>query len=286
MANTRELLKRRKGVQNTKKITRTMELISTAKLKKLSNVMIKSRPYSTELVGLVRELLSSGVSIDLAEERTKVKKVLLLAVGSNRGLCGAYNVKVMEESRRFLREKKEKEIETLFHLIGKRTIGIFKYQKIKADREFRDLDDRTKFPEIRQLAREYMDLFYSGEVDEVYVGHTAFLTRSRQDYTIERLLPIPPEEAKEGSLENSNYIFEPSPEAVLSELASLAVEINLYRMFLEAQTSEQAYRMRAMKNATENAEGMIKGLSQMYNRARQTQITMELLDIIGGAQAL
>ncbi|RME86549.1 MAG: ATP synthase F1 subunit gamma [Planctomycetota bacterium] len=286
MAKTRELLRRRKGVSNTKKITGTMELIATAKLKKLINRIIDSKPYAKELSGLVQDLLKSGLELDLARIYHPSNKVLVLSIASNRGLCGAYNVRIVDETRKFIQSQKEQGKNVELHVIGKRAISMFAYSNTTISREYRDLDDRAGFYDIQKLAREYMDLFLHGEIHEFYVIYTAFHSRSRQDLEVVKLLPLSKPEGEEEKSESSPFLFEPSPQAVLGQLAPLAVEMNLFQMFMEAITSEQAYRMRAMKNATENAETMIKDLTRMYNRARQTQITLELLDIIGGASAL
>ena len=285
MAKAREIIRRRRGVQNTRKITRTMELISTAKLKKFCDVILEARPYSQELFALVQDLLASGIELELAKKIEPVKRVLFYAISSNRGLCGAYNIRIANEVVRFLEEKKKANQEVLFYLTGKRTESILKYREVFPTKTLHHLDDRAKYPQIEELAKEWMELFLKGEVDEVYVLYTAFHSKAKQDLQLEKLLPL--ERRKKGERElQSPFIFEPSPEAVLSELAPLAIKNKLYQMFMEAITSEQAYRMRAMKNATENADNMIKELTRRYNRARQTQITMELLDIIGGASAI
>ncbi|RME03815.1 MAG: ATP synthase F1 subunit gamma [Planctomycetota bacterium] len=283
-ANTRDLIKRRKGVQNTKKITHTMELISTAKLKKIADQLLASQPYSFALVQLVRQLLGAGVTLELAKEPAQTQKVALLVISSNRGLCGAYNSKLVEVAKDFIHKHQEQGINVQTHVVGKKAISMLSYRQIKIDHPIVDIDDKTPFSVYRKMAQNFMEKFYQGELHKVHVAYTSFLSIGRQELRIEQLLPL--ELSQEKSHEESEFLFEPSAHAVLSSIAPLAVQVNLYRMFMEAQASEQAYRMRAMKNATDNASAMIKELTRQYNRARQTKITMELLDLLGGAEAL
>ena len=260
-----------------------MELVATAKLKKLGNRILAARPYSQELFGLLQDLLASGLTLPLAAQRP-VRKVLAIAIASNRGLCGAYNVRIVDRLRQRLEEWKQKQQDVELWVMGKRALGMLQFSGIKVDRPFFDLDDRTPFERIQGLAQEVMALFLQEKVDQVWILYTAFRSRAFQSLEEQILLPVMPSEKRgEASLP---YLFEPSAQEVLKNLGPLAVEMSFYQMFLEAITSEQAYRMRAMKNATENATEMIKQLTRQYNRQRQTQITMELLDIIGGAQAL
>lgn len=289
MAKARAIIKRLKAVKNIKKITRTMELIATARFKKAMDRASEAAAYTRKISQIVADLSQADLSIShplLIQPEEQTKNVLLVLT-SNRGLCGGYNGAVLRHVTRRLKEQAADEEITL-EVAGKRGINFLKFQGFSFDRSFTQFEDKPRFDEIEELGDRYIDGFINGDIHRVDVAYTKFESSSRQTAVLETLLPIGSlggdDEAADGDA--IDYEFLPSPEDILEEIVPAAFKARLFKCFLDAAVSEQIARMVAMKGATENAGDMISTLSMQYNRARQSQITSELSEIIGGAAAL
>jgi F-type H+-transporting ATPase subunit gamma len=290
MANRRVLVKRRKAVRNIRKITRTMQLIATARFQATFNRAVATRPYSQKLGELVADLsrASGGADHPLLKKNPNAPKTALLVITSNRGLCGGYNAGVLRKAVAHV-DAQGKPVDV--HMVGKKGVGYFRFLGRPLAERITHLADDVRYAEIEPLANALMAQFVKGEIGAVHVAYMAFESASRQVPTLLQLLPLapPPAEDKGAAAaagKTVEYEFSPEPEKLLAELLPASVRMRLFQCFVEATVSEHVARMVAMKAATDAAGDMIKSLTRRYNRARQTHITMELLDIIGGASAL
>lgn len=291
MAKARALDKRRKSIRSIRKITRTMELISTARFKRAMDRAIAARAYTERITALVRDLARSGLEVShpLLQPREEPKKAILLVLTANRGLCSGYNSSVLRLANARRTELEAAVPELRLEVSGKRGISSFKFRKIQLDETFLHFEDKPTFEEVDVLANRYLAAFESGELDRLDVAYTAFESLSRQHAVVETLLPLgglQDSEEEPQPAGESAYEFLPSAESILDEVVPTSFKVKLFKCFLDAAVSEQISRMMAMKAATENADSMISHLSMIYNRARQGQITSELLEIISGAEAL
>ena len=298
MAKARALDKRRKSIRNIRKITRTMELIATARFKKAMDRASAATAYTDRITQLVRDLAHSGLEVShpLLEAREKTERAILLVLSSNRGLCGGFNGSVVRTARARWRELQDVP-ETRIEISGKRGIGALKYRGVAADETFTHFEHKPTFKEVEVLANRYLDDYATGRLDRLDVAYTQFQSASRQVATVETLLPLASlegvggesraeEAAEERARGESMYEFLPSAESILEEVVPTSFKVKLFKCFLDSAVSEQIARMVAMKSATENADDLIKRLSRTYNRARQSQITSEIMEVIGGAEAL
>lgn len=290
MANARLIIKRLKAVKNIRKITRTMELIATARFKKAMDRASEAKAYTQKIAEIVGDLSAADLpfSHPLLQKRDNEERVLLLVLTSNRGLCGGYNSGVLRQANICLKDLEKSRMNLVLEVSGKRGISSFKFEGQKTDLEFTHFEDKPSFEEVDKVAKRYVDLYTSGAVDRIEVAYTEFQSVARQTAKVETLLPIQDlstDDKPEQSLA-VDYEFLPDAEAILEEIVPAAFKAKLFKCFLDAAVSEQVARMVAMKGATENADEMIGDLSTKYNRARQSQITSELSEIIGGAIAL
>ena len=304
MAKARALDKRRKSIRNIRKITRTMELIATARFKKAMDRATAASAYTKRITQLVADLTRAGAEVDhpLLKGREKTKSAQLLVLTANRGLCGGYNGSVIRQAVPRLTELQSLAEKVELEVAGKRGIANFKFRKIDMSRTYTQFEDQPKFAEIDELATRYLEAYAAGELDRLDVAYTKFVSSSKQIAVVETLLPLGSLElpvkgaapAKEAAADSSparedlgvKYDFVPSADAILAEIVPTSFKIRLFKCFLDAAVSEQIARMVAMKAATENASEMIHQLSRDYNRARQSQITGEIMEIIGGVEAL
>ncbi len=298
MANTRALDKRRKSIKNIRKITRTMELIATARFKKAMDRASAATDYTVRLNAIVQDLAKnvSDVSHPLLNVREEVKSTEMVLLTSNRGLCGGYNGSVIRAALARRNELVEKVGKVPMTVSGKRGISALKFRGIQLEQTFTQFEDQPAFDEVAKIADDLMLRFINGQIDRVDITYTKFKSISKQLAVTETLLPIsslsdeagasklPSDEAKVGF--KDNYEFLPSAVSILEEVVPAAFRARLFKCFLDAAVSEQIARMVAMKSATENAGDIIKQLSRTYNRARQSKITQEIMEIIGGVEAL
>lgn len=290
MAKARAIIKRLKAVKNIRKITRTMELIATARFKKALDRAAEADAYTRKIAEIVSDLSSAELSIShpLLQKRENEERVLVLVLTSNRGLCGGYNSSVLRILGQRLRDLRQERKNLVLEVSGKRGLAFCKFAALPVDRAYTHFEDKPAFTEVDELASRYAEMFINGSVDRIDVIYTKFHTISRQAAIRETLLPIQnlTDQTTETAGASADYEFLPSAEAILEELVPAAFKARLFKCFLDAAVSEQIARRVAMKGATENADEMIGTLSTRYNRARQSQITSELSEIIGGAAAL
>lgn len=295
MAKARALDKRRKSVRNIKKITRTMELIATARFKKAMDRATAATAYTRRITQLVSDLAHSGLEVKhpLLEPREETKSATLLVLTGNRGLCGGYNGGVLRQALIRYQELIASIPQVNLEVSGKRGIAGFKFRGIGMGEKFTHFEDQPKFSEVDAIATRYLDEYIAGRLDRLDVAYTKFVSVGKQITTVETLLPLgslagsaPSDESSAASQSESMYEFFPSAASILEEVVPTSFKVKLFKCFLDAAVSEQIARMVAMKAATENAQDMIKQLSMTYNRARQSQITGEIMEIIGGVEAL
>jgi F-type H+-transporting ATPase subunit gamma len=295
MAKTRALVKRRKAIRNIRKITRTMELIATARFKKAMDRATEADAYTRKIAELAADLSANAANVThpLLAARAEVNTSLLLVISSNRGLCGGYNAGILREAAARVRELQGEGVNLHLELSGKRAIAYFRFQQTPADHTFTQFEDKPRFEEVEELANRYIADYIAGKLDRVEVAYMKFLNAARQAVVVETLLPMssvatpgrhPAPAAPAGP--KVEYEFLPSARDILEELLPVSFKVRLFKCFLDAAVSEQIARRVAMKAATENAGEMIKTITQHYNRARQAQITKEIAEVIGGAEAL
>jgi F-type H+-transporting ATPase subunit gamma len=289
MANRRVLVKRRKAVRNIRKITRTMQLIATARFQAAFNRAVATRPYTEKLAELVADLSRAAGSIDhpLLQTHDDVNRSALVVLTSDRGLAGGYNANVLRTALGHVDELSGRGIETDVHMVGKKGIAYFRFLRRALAETTSGIGDRPRFEAVEPIANALMDRFVRGEIASAHVAYMKFLSAGQQRPVVVQLLPLKPDVAEGGQAGTPvEYEFSPDPRQLLDELLPATVRVRLFQAFNDAAVSEQVARMVAMKAATDAAGDMIKSLTREYNRARQTQITMELLDIVGGANAL
>jgi F-type H+-transporting ATPase subunit gamma len=288
MANRRVLVKRRKAVRNIRKITRTMQLIATARFQAAFNRAMATKPFTKKLAEMAADLsrAAGNVRHPLLETNDAPRSVLLVLT-SNRGLAGGYNANVLRAAIEHLDHQKEAGITPDIQMVGKKGIAYFKFLRRAMAEQISTIGDKPRFDQIEPIANALMDRFIRGEISSVHVAYMRFLSAGSQRPEVVQLLPLKPPAAEGGVGPKAiDYEFSPDPQQLLDELLPTTVRVLLFQAFNDATVSEQVARMVAMKAATDAAGDMIKSLTREYNRARQTQITMELLDIVGGANAL
>ncbi len=298
MAKPRELKRRIRSVQNTRKITKTMELVSTSKLKRAQDRVVGARPYAQALAEVIGQLYSPELAERFpllrqpALRRTThdAPRTALLLITSNRGLCGAFNSNLIREARRRLDELERQHTHTELHLVGKKGISYFKFTRRNVAAQRVDIGDKPTLQHAQGLAQPLMERFAKGDLDAVDVVFAKFNSAVSTPPTTLRVLPVlPPERRRSDGQEAKaavNYILQPSAEGILHELLPLYVINQFYRALVETAAAEHGARRTAMKNATDAAGDMLTILQRTFNRARQAQITQELAEIVGGAEAL
>ena len=294
MAKARALDKRRKSVRNIRKITRTMELIATARFKKAMDRATAATAFTERITALVGDLVQSGLEIQhpLLESRHPVRKATLLVLSANRGLCGGYNGSVLRLAQRRWKQLAATIPQTNLEVSGKRGISAFRFRKIEPHKAFTHFEDRPQYDEVEVLANHFLEAYEAEELDRLDVAYTKFHSLGKQEAVVETLLPLAEVAGMEKSSEamapsgETQFEFLPSPESILDEVIPASFKAKFFKCFLDSAVSEQISRMMAMKAATENADSMISFLTMTFNRARQTQITSELLEVISGADAL
>ncbi|HVR96676.1 MAG TPA: ATP synthase F1 subunit gamma [Thermoanaerobaculia bacterium] len=289
MANRRVLVKRRKAVRNIRKITRTMQLIATARFQAAFNRAVATKPYTEKLAELVADLSRAAGDVDHPLLQTPdVPRSELVVLTSDRGLAGGYNANVLRNAIAHIEQQEGGGVATRIHMVGKKGISYFRFLRRSVADQTTGISDKPRFDQVEPIANTLMDRFINGEIGSAYVAYMRFVSAGVQRPAVVQLLPLAPQTpgAEEAAKPSVEYEFSPEPRQLLDELLPATVRARLFQAFTDAAVSEQVARMVAMKAATDAAGDMIKSLTREYNRARQTQITMELLDIIGGANAL
>jgi F-type H+-transporting ATPase subunit gamma len=285
MAKGRELKRRIKTVENTRKITRTMELVATSRMKRAQDRVAAARPYARALADVIGDLYTPDLAerFPLLRQPEQTAKAAVILLTSNRGLCGAFNANLIREARGLLSRLRKAGTEVELHVVGRKGIGYFKYVGQPMATQRTDIGDRPKAEDAASLVDGLMEGFVSGAYDAVYVVYAQFRSALSTPPTSDRLLPVEPP-ARGGP--SPDYLLFPSAEAILTELLPAYVRNAMYRALVETAAGEQGARRTAMKNATDNASDMMNTLTRTYNRARQAGITQEIAEIVGGAAAL
>jgi len=285
MASTIDLRRRIRSVKNTQQITKAMKMVAAAKLRRAQERMFAARPYAA---GLREVLASVATRVDISKhpllaERERENKVLLLVVTADRGLCGAFNTNVIRAAQNAIAEKGWQEVHLL--PIGRKANDFFKRRSLPIRRQATHVYQALSLETAREIATSISEDFVSGDFDAVYVIYNEFKSIIAQRVVLERLLPLQREWSAETQAPPIEYLYEPAPEQILSELLPKHIEFQLYRILLESAAAEQGARMAAMESATKNASEMIDHLTLTYNRIRQASITKEIIEIVSGAAA-
>src|SRR4051795_3465156 len=294
MAGGQERILRRriKTVESTKKITKAMELIAASRIVKASGRVAAARPYSEQITDVIRNLAAGGAGLNhpLLQPRDEVRTVAYVVVTSDRGLCGAYNTSVMRAVERAMRADEQAGRASKLYIVGKKGLTYFRFRNAPIEDSFLGVTDQPSYEQARAIAHSVAGAFNEGDVDSVEIAYTQFLSAGTQRVVVRRLMPLDTSalETSSGGGEgaSSQYEFEPGPDTILEDLLPRYAESRLFAALLDASASEHAARQRAMKAATDNADELIKTLARVMNRARQDAITTEIMEIVGGAEAL
>jgi F-type H+-transporting ATPase subunit gamma len=285
MAKGRELKGRIKSVENTRKITRTMEMVATSKMKRAQDRVVAARPFANSLTEVIANLYTPELaeSFPLMRQPAAIKKAAVILLTSNRGLAGAFNANLLKEARNLLARLGEQGVEPELHVVGKKGIGYFRYVGRAVASSRTDITGQPTVANAAELVDGLIQRFASAEIDAVYVIYSKFNSALSTPPTSLLVLPVTPPERK-GTL--PDYILMPSAEVILTQLLPLYVRNSIYRALVENEAGFQSAQRTAMKNATDNAGEMLNVLRRTFNRARQAQITQEIAEIVGGASAL
>jgi F-type H+-transporting ATPase subunit gamma len=285
MAKGRELKGRIKTVENTRKITRTMEMVATSKMKRAQDRVVAARPFANSLTEVIANLYTPELAeaFPLLRQPATTNKAAVIVLTSNRGLAGAFNANLLKEARALLGRLKESNVEPELHVIGKKGLGYFRYVNRAVASSRTDISDRPTAENAAQIVDELIQRFASGDIDAVYIVYAKFQSALSTPPTTQTILPVTPPE-RTGP--QPDYILLPSAEVILTQLLPSYVRNSVYKALVETAAGEQGARRTAMKNATDNAGEMLNVLRRTFNRARQAQITQEIAEIVGGAAAL
>ena len=280
-----------RSVQATKKITRAMELIAASRIVKAQQRVIAAVPYSERITEVVRDLSAAGAgkSDPLLAGRETVRNVCYVVLSADRGLCGGYNAGVLRATEGEIKQDAVRGRGHQVVAVGRKAEGYFRFRGYNIVRSFSGFTENPTYDVAKEIGEYVTGLYTSGEVDRVELVYTRFITAGSQEVVQRPLVPLDTGITEGGDGKNEagrDYEFEPSPELILTTLLPRYVEARVYAALLNAAASEHAFRQRAMKSATDNAEELIKNLSRIMNRARQDAITTEIMEIVGGAEAL
>jgi F-type H+-transporting ATPase subunit gamma len=289
VATLRDIKRRIRAVQNTRQITKAMKMVAAAKLRKAQGRMLELRPYADKM----NEVISSFAywcekeAHPLLNSRPR-ENVEVLVLTSDRGLCGAFNTNIMRAATRLTSDLREQGFENVsVSVIGKKAVDYYKRRSVPLRRSWTGFSGKLSYANAQIVANDIIENYINETIDEVRLVYNMFVNVARQEITTVRLLPVAPEGAEaEAEGYPADFIYEPSLEVLLERLLPKNVEIQIFRALLESQASEEAARMTAMENASKSANEMIDRLTLQYNKARQATITKELMDIVGGVEAL
>ena len=287
MAKGRELKGRIKSVENTRKITRTMEMVATSKMKRAQDRVVAARPYAGALAEVITSLYSEGLAerFPLLRQPERVQRAAVILIAGNRGLAGAFNTNLIREARLLVQRLEGEGTQVDLHVVGRKGIGYFKYVGRAMVSQRTDIGDRPTAADAASLVDTLMADFAAGTIDAVYVVHAQFKSALSTPPHTAQVLPITPPHAAKGEAPREFLLF-PNAEAILGELLPAYVRNAVYRAIVETIAGFYSAQRTAMKNATDNASEMLKILARTYNRARQANITQEIAEIVGGAAAL
>lgn len=305
MEKSRDIRNRIKSVTGTRKITKAMEMIASSKIRKAQSRIFEARAFIEKIEEVITDIsfYSGLVSDPLLTPHKEEKVVLVVGLTADRGLCGGYNANIIRLIENNIKGLKSQGYDVKLDIIGTRGRNYFRYTGFPVSNIYENLSDYPRFLDAREISKDIISRYISGEVDKVVICYTRFKNAAEQIPSIRQILPISIEEKivrgeiKEiapGKVQigdrlcliNSEFMFDPAPQEILGSLLPQYIYTTIYGVLLEATASETGARMTAMKSASDNAEDMIKDLAQLYHRARQQQITMEITEIVSGAQAL
>jgi F-type H+-transporting ATPase subunit gamma len=294
VAGQEKVLRRRiKSINSTKKITRAMELIAASRIVKAQQRVLAAQPYADGLTAVVGNLATAGAALNhpLLQPREQIHRVAHVVMAADRGLCGAYNASVLRAAEGELRHHAAQGHEYSLILVGRKAESYFRFRNYRIDASFTGFTENPSYEDARQVAAAVAERFTNGELDLVQVIYTRFVSSGSQEVVVRPLMPLEREALDANAPATTEqagggYEFEPAPEEILNRLLPRYVEARVYAALLNGAASEQAARQRAMKAATDNAEELIVKLSRVMNRARQDAITTEIMEVVGGAEAL
>jgi F-type H+-transporting ATPase subunit gamma len=294
MASVQDLKRRIRSIRNTRKITRAMELVAAAKLRRAESRIASMRPYAETMQELIAGVgrAASSVRLPLLEQREQVESVLLIPLTSDRGLAGAFNAQVLRRAFALERQLAAEGKSVRWLGVGKKGRSTLAFRRKAVDGEFTGFTDRPGYADAQAVAHRAAELFGSGDVDRVVLVYNTYVSALTQRVTEQDVLPVSPdileadEEERHEDAMRGDFIFEPEPEEILERLLPVYLETQLYRALLESAASEQGARMTAMRNASKNAGELIDHLTLQMNRARQAEITQEILEVVAGAEGL
>jgi F-type H+-transporting ATPase subunit gamma len=295
MAKGRELKGRIKSFENTRKITRTMEMVATSKMKRAQDRVVAARPYAAALREVIASLYDPELAsrFPLLRQPATVRRAAVISLTSNRGLAGAFNANLIRETRMLIERLESEGTAIDLYAVGRKGVGYFRYVGRPVVAARTDLTDRPSAQDAADIVAPAVAGFAAGTLDAVYVVYAKFVSALTTPPTTDRVLPVQPpaRESSDGkagtpSARRHDYLLAPSAEAILESLLPAYVRNAVYRALVETAAAEQGARRTAMKNATDNANDVINGLRRQFNRARQAQITQEIAEIVGGAAAL
>ena len=288
-AQLRVVRRRIRAVQSTMKITRAMELISASRVARAQQRVQQARPYTEEITAALESVVSTEVLLDhpLLEQREETRAAAVLVVTSDRGLAGPYNANVLRTAGELQQNLREDGIEPKLYVTGRKGVAYYRFRQREIEESWTGFSHAPSYDDAREVVRVLVDAFLHQRVDQIHAVFTDFVSAGVQRAVARRFVPLVIEEVEEGPPEPiPQYLFEPSPERLLDALLPRYVEARVFTSMLESAASEHAARRKAMKAATDNAEELIEDLTREYNQARQAQITQEIMEIVGGAEAL
>jgi F-type H+-transporting ATPase subunit gamma len=290
MSKTRELKRRIRSIGKTRQITRTMEMVSTSKLKRATDRVHAARPYAERLRQVIGRLIDPELRerYPLLRQPETVRRAAVVLITSNRGLAGAFNANLIREARSVIGRLRSDGVDVEIHAVGKKGVSFLRFQKEELAAARTDIGDRPTIDDAMSVIEPLREDFESGRLDEVHVVHAQFRSALSTPPGTVRVLPVTADEAadEQAGTRTQSYILSPSADEILSQLLPLYVRNSVYRALVETAAAEHGARRTAMKNATDNAGDMLDTLNRTYNRARQAQITQEIAEIVGGAAAL
>jgi F-type H+-transporting ATPase subunit gamma len=293
MARALELKRRIRSVGKTRQITRTMEMVSTSKLKRATDRVHAARPYAANLADVLGRLIDPELleRFPLLRQPDTIRRAAVVVTTSNRGLAGAFNTNLIREGRLLIERLQSQGVDVELHAVGKKGVAFFRFRGQPMATSRSDITDKPTMEDAASVIEPLREKFESGDLDEVYIVHAQFRSALSTPPGVVRVLPVQPpqddDESRDGATEwHSNFEMSPSADAILDRLLPLYVRNSMYRALVETAAAEHGARRTAMKNATDNAGDMLDNLNRTYNRARQAQITQEIAEIVGGAAAL
>jgi F-type H+-transporting ATPase subunit gamma len=297
LASTQDLKRRVRSITNTRKVTKAMELVASARLRRSQQRIEAMRPYADRMLELMAGVskAAGAVRLPLLERREQIQKVAIVPVTADRGLAGGFNAQVIRRSLALMREHQAEGREVVWFSTGRKAASTLRFRRMNVAQSWIGFSERPAYSDAQTIAHAVSEAYIEGDVDTVYVVYNAFVSALTQKVTVRELLPIPTDllegsddESQEERPEigNPDFIYEPEPAEILARLLPVYVETELYRALLESAASEQGARMTAMRNASKAAGELIDSLTLAMNRARQAEITQEILEVVAGADAL